>query len=58
MYNIEHTFYISLGNQSEIITMGSNLEEILLLYINASEELKKQVIEILEESQSQIVPRE
>ena len=58
MYNIEHTFGISLVNQSEIITMGSNLEEILLLYVNASEELKKQVIEILEESQSQIVPQE
>jgi hypothetical protein len=58
MYNIEHTFYIPLVNQSEIITMGSNLEEILLLYVNASDELKKQVIEILEESQSQIAPRE
>lgn len=38
--------------------MGSNLEEILLLYVNASDELKKQVIEILEESQSQIAPQE
>ena len=58
MYNIEHMFYIPLVNQSEIITMGSNLEEILLLYVNASDQLKKQVIEILEESQSQIAPQE
>ena len=58
MYNIEQTFYIPLVNQSEIITMSSNLEEILLLYVNASDQLKKQVIEILEESQSQIAPQE